>query len=222
MINVLIIDDHPALRIGTKAILDSEEDMKGSILTNIDEIIKAVQEKKYDVYLIDLYMPGINGLELTKTILTLDSEAKILIYTGFDLITHFNMLIEAGVSGIISKLISSEQLTTSIRCAMRNEAVIPLELMKQLRRVNTITPSIIDNQNIGILELSDREEAILRCIENGLTNKQISEELFLSQRTIEYNLTNIFKKLHVTSRAEALQTVRKLGLLSKNSIIPQI
>ena len=218
MINVLIIDDHPTLRIGTKAILDSEEDMKGSILINIDEILEAVREKKYDLYLVDLYMPEINGFELTKIILKLDPSAKILIYTGFDLITHFNMLIEIGVSGIISKLSSSEQLTTSIRCAMRDEAVIPIELLKQLRRANNIYPLTNDNQDIGIVELSDREEAIVRCVENGLTNKQISEQLFLSQRTIEYNLTNIFKKLNVSSRAEVIQVVKKLGLLSKIDI----
>lgn len=218
MINVLIIDDHPTLRIGTKTILDSQENMKADILTDTNAILESVRKKTYDIYLIDLYMPEINGIELTKMILKINSEAKVLIYTGFDLISHFNMLIEAGISGLISKLVSSEQLSNAIRCAMRNEVVIPMELFKQLRRNTSISSPKENGQDIGIIELSSREESIIKYIEIGLTNKEISEKLFLSQRTVEYNLTNIFKKLHVTSRAEALQKIRNLGLLSKSDI----
>lgn len=218
MINVLIVDDHPTIRIGTKAILECEEDMKVSILTDIEEILDAVKAEKYEIFLVDLYMPEVNGIGLTKMILQLNSDAKVLIYSGFDLISHYNILIAAGAVGFISKLATPEQLTNAIRCAMREEAVIPLQLLKQLRRTNVALATEDGLQNLGDITLSNREQDILNCIGRGLTNKKISDELFLSQRAIEYNLTKIFNKLKVSSRAEALQVANKFGLISKQFV----
>ena len=113
MIRVLIVDDHPAVGEGTKNIIDQQVDMQAMIISESNQVIHVLKENQYDVYLLDLYMPKINGLELTKMILQVEPDAIVLIYTGFDVIAHYNLLIEAGVSGFVSKTSSSEQLITA-------------------------------------------------------------------------------------------------------------
>ncbi|WP_062197953.1 response regulator transcription factor [Massilibacterium senegalense] len=214
MINVLIVDDHPAVGEGTRAIIEQEEDMKAKVIPDIDKFLDIIKEDKYEIYLVDLYMPKINGIELTKMILQVDPDAIILIYTGFDLVSHYNLLIEVGVAGFISKTTSPEQLITAIRCALREEAVIPLQLLKQLRRLDAGPSSSEGQQNLGDITLSSKEQQILDGISRGLTNKAIAIDLSMSQRTIEYNLTKIFSKLGVGSRTEALLKAKEFGLLS--------
>lgn len=216
MIRVLIVDDHPAVRTGTKTILETAG-MEVTILKNIDEIIQAASNPSFDIFLVDLYMPDINGLELSKRILQVNPESKIVIYTGFDINTHFDLLINAGISGFVSKMSSSEQLVNAIYCALNEEVIIPLSLLRQLRR-NSISANNNFEEN-SIITLSNKEQNILELISKGYTNKMIAEELYVSQRTIEYSLTKIFSKLKANSRIEALQIAQKYGLIS-NLFIP--
>lgn len=215
MINVLIVDDHPAVGEGTRAMIDQEEDMKATVITEADRVLEILSEETYEVYLVDLFMPKINGIELTKLILKIQPDATILIYTGFDLVTHYNLLIEAGVAGFISKTVTHEQMITSIRCALRGEAVLPLHLLKQLRRTDSSPSTNEGQQNIGDVLLSSKEQQILEGISRGFTNKMIANDLHMGQRTIEYNLTKIFSKLGVGSRTEALLKAKEYGLLSR-------
>lgn len=218
MINVLIIDDHPAVGEGTRTIIEQEEDMQASIISDSEKILDILNNETYQVYLIDLYMPKLNGIELTKLILQKDPDAVVLIYTGFDIISHYNLLIEAGVTGFVSKTATKEQLITAIRCALREEVVIPLPLLKQLRRVDTSPATDEGQHSLGVITLSTKEQQILEGVEKGLTNKAIAINLSMSQRTIEYNLTKIFSKLGVNSRTEALMKAREFGLLSRISM----
>ncbi|MDV6379196.1 response regulator transcription factor [Sporosarcina sp. GW1-11] len=218
MINVLIVDDHPAIGQGTVALIEQEEDMKATIIIDVDKVLDAIKENSYDIYLIDLYMPKINGIELTKMILHVDPDAIILIYTGFDLVSHYNLLIEAGVKGFISKTATQEQLITAIRCGIREEAVISFQLLKQLRRVDSEPSTNKIEHNLGNMTLSSKEQEILAGVSKGLTNKVIAMDLSISQRTIEYHLTKIFSKLGVSSRTEALLKAKEFGLLSQQIV----
>ena len=215
VINVLIVDDHPAVGEGTRAIIDLEDDMQAIVITDSEKYLDSISKGKYEVYLIDLYMPKLNGIELTKLILQKDPDAVVLIYTGFDIMSHYNLLIESGVSGFISKTATKEQLITAIRCALREEVVIPLQLLKQLKRVDTSPTTKEGQHDLGVISLSIKEQQILEGVEKGLTNKAIAINLSMSQRTIEYNLTKIFSKLGVNSRTEALMKAREFGLLSR-------
>jgi two-component system, NarL family, competent response regulator ComA len=218
VINILIVDDHPTVGEGTRAIIEQEENMRAKVLLDSEKVAEEIVKEKYHIYIVDLYMPKLNGMEVTKIILHHDPDATILIYTGFDIATHYNLLIESGVSGFISKTATKEQLITSIRCALREEVVIPIQLIKQLRRVDTSPTLQEGQQDIGPLTLSSKEQQILLGISKGLTNKAIALELCMSQRTIEHNLTKIFSKLGVGSRTEALMKARELGLLSQETI----
>lgn len=214
MINVLIVDDHPVVGEGTKSLIEQEEDMIANVIVECEDIVSLIKEEAYDIYLIDLYMPKINGIELTKIILQIEPEAKVIIYTGFDLASHYNLLVEAGVTGFINKTATQEQLITSVRCALREEAVISLQLLRQLRRMSGSPSTTEDSQTIGELALSDKEQHILDGVSKGLTNKAIAINCSMSQRNVEHHLTKIFMKLGVSSRTEALLKAQEFGLLS--------
>lgn len=218
MIKVLVVDDHPSLGEGTKAIIEQQDDMKADVMTESEKVIDRLTEKKYDVYVVDLFMPKLNGTELAKTILRVNPDAIILIYTGYDIMTYYNMMMAAGVSGFISKTATAEQLITAIRCALREEVVIPLQLLKQLRRVETRPSTDEVQESLSDIILSEREQQILEQVAAGLTNAAIALNLNMSQRTIELSLTKVFTKLGVGSRTEAYIKAQEYGLLSVGKI----
>lgn len=218
LIKVLIVDDHPAMGEGTRTIIESEQDMKADVLNESDKVLDILEKDTYDVYLIDLYMPRMNGIELTKKIMQFDPDAIVLIYTGYDVISHFNLLIEAGASGFVSKTSTREQLITAIRCSLRDEAVIPIPLLRQLKRAEASPMASKEKTYLKNISLTTKEQQILDGVSKGKTNRAIALELSMSQRSVEYHLTKIFSKLGVESRTEALLKAGELGLLSVSAV----
>lgn len=216
MTNVLIVDDHPAVGAGTKSMLEQEGDMNVDVTDHSEKVKELLNETHYDVLLLDLYMPGMNGIELAKRIRKEYPDLTLLIYTGFDLSTHFNMIVEADINGFVSKTATSEQLVTAIRCALRDEVVIPLHLFKQLRRTEASVSQSTESPKQDNLSLNAKEQSILKEVASGLTNREIAQSLHMSQRSVEYTLTGIFNKLNVRSRTEALFKAQELGLVSKS------
>lgn len=214
MIHILLVDDHPSVGEGTKTMIEQDNEMKVTVAHSALEAMNKVQMGKepFDLILCDLNMPGISGLELTKRLLQLDPERKIIIYSGYEIGSHFNLLIESGVSGFISKTASRDQLHHSIRCALRGEAVIPITLLKQLRR-NEVTVSRSE-LSIEDVSINEKEMAILSEVAAGVSNKELAVSLHVSQRNVEYQLTRIFEKLNVRSRSEAIREAKRLGLIS--------
>ncbi|SES30762.1 response regulator transcription factor [Psychrobacillus sp. OK032] len=213
MIEVLIVDDHPSVSEGTKVIINQQKDMNVTVLTNSLEVMEHLEQTTYHVYLIDLYMPELNGLELMKMIREKDPESIILIYTGFDIDIHYNLLMEAKVSGFLSKTATGDQIITAIRCALREEVVLPLCLLRQLKRIEVPTCAPEEETPLVNIRLTEKEQAILREIEKGYTNKIIARNLIMSQRTVEHQLTKIFSKLGVESRMEAVLKAQEHQLL---------
>ncbi|MYL29106.1 response regulator [Halobacillus halophilus] len=216
MIHVLIVDDHPAVGAGTKAMLEQEGDMQVDVIHETDHLESCLEKKAYDVLLLDLYMPGLNGIELAKRLRKTFPDIKMLIYTGFDLSTHFNMIVEADINGFVSKTAASEQLVTAIKAALRDEVIIPLHLFKQLRRTEASTAETIESAENKGISLNEKEQSILKEVASGFTNREIAQTLHMSQRSVEYTLTGIFNKLNVRSRTEALFKAQELGLVSKS------
>lgn len=209
MIEILIVDDHEAVGEGTKNLLASEKDFSVDFMKCSTQVAQHIREKTYDVYIIDLNMPNKNGLELTDEIRKVQQDAKVLIFTAHNLLTHFNYLMDYGVSGFISKSSSKKQLLRAVRCAVEDEAVIPLDLLAQLRR----TEYEVVTENGRKIILSQIEENILVRVSDGKSNDEVAEELYMSRRNVEYHLTEIYKKLHVKSRIEAIVLARELDLI---------
>lgn len=214
MISVLVVDDHVAVGLGTKALIEKYDDMHVEVVHDSTEVEQLLKDQKYDVYLIDLQMPNINGLDLSKKILNLHSEASILIFTGFDVFSHYNLLIDNGVLGVLSKTSSEEQVINSIRHAVKKEVVLSQQLIQQLRikeMISNITNK--DGEITNQVSLNEDEKQILIEVGKGRTNKELAEILNLSQRSVEYKLTDIFHKLRVSSRMEAVQKAKELWLI---------
>ncbi|WP_028609387.1 response regulator transcription factor [Paenibacillus harenae] len=212
MIRILLVDDHPSVGEGTKTMIEQDAEMKVSVVLSAIEALEVVQTEQFDLILCDLNMPGISGLELTRRLIQQDPERKVIIYSGYEIGSHFNLLIESGVSGFISKTVSREQLHNAIRSAMRGDAVIPISLLKQLRRHEvTIGRTEVSVQDVSITE---KEQTILHEVATGISNKELAVMLHVSQRNVEYQLSRIFDKLNVRSRSEAIKEAQRLGLIS--------
>jgi two-component system competent response regulator ComA len=212
MIQVLVVDDHPAVMEGTKMLLEQEEDMKVTMANNGVSAMNLVRLGHYDVMLVDFNMPDMNGIELAKEVLKIIPDAVILIYTGFEYQSYFNVMVEAGISGFVLKTACKEQLVTSVRCALRGEVTLPLSMVKHLRTTNSQPDAIMDPK----MAINSKELKILKEIADGKSNKEIAEILITSQRALEYNLTNLFHKLNVKSRLEAAVRAKQLGLFAES------
>jgi len=217
MIKILLVDDHPSVGEGTKLLLEQDPEVRVTSLSLPTEALELLQTEEFDILLFDLNMPGISGLELTKRVVAAQPDSRVLIYTGYDISPHFNVLIDSGVSGFVSKTASREQLLTAIRCVMRDEAVIPVQLLRQLRR-SDIRVSTREDKTLETVSINEREQEILQEVASGRSNKDIAAKLLMSQRTVEYSLTRVFEKLGVRSRSEAIAEARRIGLLSENTI----
>lgn len=207
---ILLVDDHRSVVEGTKMLIESEPDMNVTVETDVFLVPDLVRLKKFDVMLLDLYMPNINGADLTRKVLDYVPDAVILIYSGFEIAPHFNLLMESGISGFIAKTSTREQLIQAIRCAARKETIIPTQLFKQLRRQEIVVMGEGDNEKTTITHEEDR---LLRELAKGKSNKEISKTLMISQRSLEYSLTELFQKLHVSSRVEVIKKAKSLGIL---------
>lgn len=212
MIEVLLVDDHPSVMEGTRVLLEQEGDIKVYFAQTADNAVQMTETRSFDVMLFDLQMPDVSGIDLAKKVLLKLPDATILIYTGFEFKNHFNLMVEAGVSGFVLKTANREQLVTAIRCALRGEAILPFNLMKQLRRL-TVPAQSDKRPDDETLAISDKELQILKEIARGRSNKEIAVSQIMSQRSLEYCLTSLFQKLGVKSRIEAAMRAKQLELL---------
>lgn len=216
-IRVLIVDDHVAVSQGMKAVLEHKANMIVTVLASSLETMKLVKQEHFDVILLDLHMPELNGMELAQTILYEKPESKIVVWTGFDLAAHMNLLIEAGVYGFISKASSTEDIMMSITAAARGMSILPVSILRQLTK-KVEGSRMMGTEEKESIHLTEKEQKILKLIAEGLTNRQIAEALYMSQRAVEYALTRLFGQLGARSRTEALMKARQYGLVSFQTV----
>ncbi|MED4354928.1 response regulator transcription factor [Schinkia azotoformans] len=129
MIEILIVDDHPVITKGIKyMILEKETGINVDIVSSPLEIDKFLTKKSYDILITDLYMPEMNGIELTKKVHREYPQIKVIVYTAYDIYKHFKQIMDAGGAGLLNKTCSEEQLITTIKCIYRGEIILPLDL----------------------------------------------------------------------------------------------
>ncbi|MGF7045889.1 two-component system competent response regulator ComA [Paenibacillus sp. DS2015] len=214
MIHILLVDDHPSVMEGTRMILELEGDMKVYLANSAAEVMEMVSSQSFDVMLFDLHIADDNGIDLAKKVLRMNSAAIILIYTGYEFNNHFNLMIESGIFGFILKTTNREQLVTAIRCALRGEVILPISLVKQLRRTTLMGLEAKEEQ--ANFNISNKEYEILKEVAKGRRNKEIAENVLMSQRSLEYSLTSLFQRLNVKSRMEAAIKAKQMGILDSS------
>ncbi|MGZ3599588.1 MAG: response regulator transcription factor [Ktedonobacterales bacterium] len=209
-ITVLLADDHALVREGTRRLLEAEQDIR--VVAEAGDGLSAVREAERtrpDVAIVDVAMPEISGIEATRRIKELLPNAAVLALTAYDDDQYVLALLDAGAAGFMLKDARGQELVEAVRAVHRGEAVLqPRVAARALRRaVARTTATPVPTQP----PLSDREMDVLREAARGLPNKDIARRLNLSVRTVHTHLSNIFTKLSVGSRTEAVLLALRRG-----------
>ena len=211
-LTVLIADDHPLVREALHRALEGEEDIE--VVAEVgdgEEAVKFASELKPDVAVMDIVMPKLNGIEATRKIKEIAPDTAILILTAYDDDEYVLGLLDAGAAGYLLKSARGRDLVGAIRAIRSGESVLHPKIIAKLLKRATIAPA---GEHKASDLLSERESEILKLVTSGMSNKEIAEKLFLSQRTIKSHLTNIFNKLNVASRSEAIVKGLQWGLVT--------
>lgn len=215
-LKILIADDHPMLREALHRALDGEEDME--IVAEAgdgEEAVKLTSELKPDLVIMDIVMPKLSGIGATKKIKEVIPNTAVLILTAYNDEEYILGLLDAGAAGYILKSARGSDLVEAVRVIQAGESVLhPNIIAKLLERA--MTGPVEGHQRSELL--SERESEVLKLVALGMSNKGVAEKLSVSERTIKAHLTNIFNKLNVASRSEAIVRGLKLGLVSVEDV----
>lgn len=217
-VTVVIADDHVLVRKGTKQLLEEHPGL--SVVGEASdgrEAIEVANRLKPDVVLMDIAMPGTNGIEATRRIKETSPSTSVLVLTAYDDEQYIYALLDAGAAGYLLKNVSGEELARSVYAVAEGESVLhPAVAAKVFKRA---TRAADGHPDVGEMDqLTERELAVLRLAASGLSNKMIASDLDLSARTIQVHLSNVFGKLGVASRTEAVITALRRGIVTLEEI----
>ncbi len=207
-ITVLIVDDHSVVREGLRSFLDVQEDIRVvGEAGNGAEAIDAAGRLKPDIVLMDLVMPGLDGIEATRQICRRYPGTKVIALTSFLEDEQVFPALEAGVSGYLMKDLTPPDLARAIRTVHKGEAELHPGAAKKL-----IDGLQDQGSTPGLRDLTQREVQVLDLIATGLTNRQIAERLVISQKTVKVHVSSILSKLNLSDRTQAAIYALKHGL----------
>jgi len=203
-IRVVIADDHPLLREAMRNVLERHEDMEvlGEACDG-EEAVKLSSELKPDVVVMDIVMPKLNGIEATRQIRKISPTTAVLVLTAYDDDRYVIGLLEAGAAGYLLKSARGEALVKAIRAVLAGESVLHPAIIAKILKYG-VKIAVEGGKPKMEEQLSDREMEILKLAARGMSNKDIAKKLFLSIRTVKAHLSNIFNKMGVASRTEAI------------------
>lgn len=213
-IRVLLVDDHPLFRAGVGQRLhehDPDLEIVGEA-GNSPQAQEMVVRLAPDVVLLDIAMPGENGIDATRAIKALAPATAVIILSLYDDVQYIEAALEAGAAGYFLKTVKGSDLATAVRSAHQGDTVLGPELADKV--FDRLQPRLRDAaQTAAWQQLSQRETEVLALVARGAANKEIAKSMGLSVRTVEAHLRNIFAKLLVGSRTEAVVFAVKAGLL---------
>ncbi|MGM0409872.1 MAG: response regulator [Bacillota bacterium] len=204
---VLVADDHKLVREGIAKLLDFYEELEviGEANDGL-ETVRMVRNSFPDLVLLDLNMPRMNGIDTIKKIKEIAPEIKVLILTIHDEEEYVYEVTQAGAEGYIQKDIEPEELRKAISKVIKGERVFPSGVEKRVKER--------DDSQVKLDELSNREQEVLELLAQGMSNKDIAEELYISEKTVKNHVSSILRKLSVNDRTQAVIVALKNGLVS--------
>lgn len=217
-ITVILADDHPLMRHALRSLLEKQTDFE--IVAEVDdgkEAVRLAKELVPDVVVMDISMPNLNGLEATRQIKAECPAIAVLVLTVYDDGEHILGILEAGADGYLTKKVFGERFVQAVRSVAAGEAVLSASVMRQLLKYALRYPvkpvSLGDGEKLTIRELE-----ILRLAARGMSNRDIALKLNISLRTVKGYLVDIFTKLNVSSRTEAIITALRSGIINLNDL----
>jgi len=217
-IKILLTEDHVVVRQGTRQLLEREPDFEiVGEASDGEEAVRLVSQLKPDVVVMDVAMPKLSGIEATKQIKAILPATIVLVLTGYDYDEYIFSMLEAGAAGYLLKSVSGDELIGAIRAVYGGEPMIhPAVLRRLMTRFKT--PAAGPAPFHPGSPLSEREMEVLKTATRGMSNKEIANELSISERTAQAHMRSIFNKLGVGSRSEAIIYGLKRGWFSINQL----
>ena len=214
MITVLLADDQALVRAGFRLIVELEPGM--NVVGEADDGRQAVElarELRPDVVLMDIRMPGLDGIEATRQLRQAGSDVRVLVLTTFDLDEYVYEAMKAGASGFLLKDVPREQLVAGIRVVAGGESLLAPAITRRLieQFVRRPPPGVVVPP--GLEELSDRELEVLRQLARGMSNAEIAKALFVGAATVKTHVARILQKLDLRDRVQAVVLAYEAGLV---------
>lgn len=209
-LSVLIADDHPVFRDGIRALLEATPNTQvvGEAATGT-EVISLAEKLKPDLILMDVQMPGLNGIEATRRIVEAQPGVRVLMVTMFEDDASVFTALRAGALGYVLKDATKEQIRRAIQAVGNGEAIFSQGIAGRLIAFFASPPLSVPKNMFP--ELTDREKEILDLVAKGESNSAIAEHLRLSTKTVSNYMSNILNKLQVADRAQAIVKARRAG-----------
>jgi DNA-binding NarL/FixJ family response regulator len=204
VIRVLVVDDHHVVRAGLAQLLEGAEDVEvAGAAAGGAEAVAGLEETRPDVVLMDLSMPGMDGIEATQAVLAARPETRVVMLTSFTDRERILAALDAGATGYLLKDAEPDELLRGIRAAAQGES--PLAP----KAATTVLSARAERRDA---ELTAREQEVLRLVGAGLPNKLIARELEISEKTVKAHLTNVFQTIGVTDRTQAALWAHRHGI----------
>ncbi len=213
MVRVLIVDDQALVRRGFRMILDAEPGVTvvGEAATGLEAVEESARLAP-DVVLMDIRMPGLDGVEATRRITAAGPKPRVVVLTTFDLDEHVLESIRAGASGFLLKDVPPEDLVRAITVVAEGDALLAPSVTRRVLAQVAATPS--PRTAASALEaLTERETEVLRLVARGLSNAEIAAELFLGETTVKTHVGRVLAKLGVRDRVQAVVAAYEWGLV---------
>lgn len=212
-IRVILADDHAVVRKGIREFLEAEDDIVVlAEATDGSQALDLVAQHGPDVAVLDVQMPGLSGIEVTRRITAEHPIVRVLILTAYDDDPYVFALLQAGASGYILKTAGSRELAEAVRAVHRGESALDPAVARKV--VQQLTSGRPPGAQAAVESLTERELEVLRLAAKGMTNKGIGQALEISDRTVQGHLANIYGKLNAGSRTEAVTEALKLGWIT--------
>jgi DNA-binding NarL/FixJ family response regulator len=206
MIRVLVVDDHPVVREGLMAVLEDTKDVQVvGEAGSAEEALPLVERIRPDVVLLDLELPGMNGVDAIPRFSASATQPRVIVLTAYDTEERVLASLKAGAAGYVLKGAPGSEIAQAIRAVAGGGSYLtPRVAARVVAQVNAPKRSST---------LSGRERQVLRLVARGRSNKQIARELVITERTVKFHMTSIFNKLGADNRAQAIAVAAQRGLL---------